>query len=448
MMDAARLPGATAVPRHPSRRAFLQSSAVAAAGAALLGPARAADAPKSDRLNVAVVGVNARGAANLDGVRGENIVALCDVDRKKSDPTVKAFPKAAFYADFRRMFDELHKSIDAVVVSTPDHTHAAIALAALRLGKPVYCEKPLAHTVEEVRAMMAAADKAGVATQMGTQIHASDNYRRAVEVIRAGVIGPVRKVQVWCNRRPDAGRLGQPAPVPEGLDWELWLGPVPSRPFTAVTHPTKNAWPTFDWRWWWEFGGGVLADMACHFTDLPFWALGLKSPTRVAATGKKLYEGDNDVPSILRVDYTFPADGDRPAIELSWFSGVEGPDLEGKRKFAGFPSGVLFEGDKGQLLCDYGRNLLLPDEKDFRRPEASIPASVGHHKEWLEAIRSGKGVTTCPFSYGGLLTQAVLLGNVAYRSGEVLEWDTRNGKTGSAKADEFLRTARRKDWPL
>lgn len=398
-----------------------------------------------DRIRLGVIGLAGQGAYNTGECMRSNlaeIVALCDVDENRAGAARKAYPKARFYTDYRRMLEQ--KNIEAVVVSIPDHHHALATVGALRSGRHVYCEKPLTHSVHEGRVVMEAAAKAKTVTQMGTQIHAGDNYRRVVEIIQAGVLGPVRRVHVWCSRRPDPGQLAaQDAVPPEGLHYDLWLGPAPVR-----AHHASHL--HFNWRWWWDFGGGVLADMGCHFVDLPFWALNLQSPTTITSTGKITYKGDNTVPGTQQVEYQFPARGDLPAVHMTWYHGVNGPDLGGKVHYAGFDSGVLFEGAKGNLVANYGAYRLLPEDrfKGFEPPKPTIPRSIGHHREWLEAIRKG-GVTTCNFGYSALVSEAVLLGNVAYRSGERLEWDGKTGRvTNTTKATPYLRREYRKGWTL
>jgi predicted dehydrogenase len=427
-----------------TRRRFLQETA-ALTVAGLAGSIQAAQVPRADRVRVGVVGVNGQGNYNMSNVHDTGlaeIVALCDVDENRAAGARKRFPKARFYTDYRRMMDQ--KDIQAVVISTPDHHHAFAAVAALRSGRHVYCEKPLTHSVHEGRVVMEAAAKGKLVTQLGTQIHAADNYRRVVEIVQAGVLGPIRRVHVWCSRRPDPGqRAPKGARPPEGLHYEQWLGPAPYRPYHA-SHLH------FNWRWWWDFGGGVLADMGCHFMDLPHWALGLGAPASIAASGRVVHKGDNDVPDLLRVDYEYPARGSRPAVHLTWYHGVEGPDLAGKVRHKGFPNGVLFEGAKGSLVSDYGHFRLLPEDRfrDFEPPRQTIPRSVGHHREWIEAIRSG-GTTTCNFAYSGLVSEAVLLGNVAYRLGARIQWDGRAGRvTNNDKAEQFLRRQYRTGWTL
>jgi predicted dehydrogenase len=431
--------------RSISRRRFLQTSAAAAASAGFFSGLSAAEKKPgaNERLNLGVIGVAGRGADNLAGVGGENIVALCDVDTSRAGKAREDHPKAEFYQDFRKLLDR--KDLDAVVISTPDHMHAIPAVMAMKAGKHVYCEKPLAHSVHEVRVLREAAAKYKLVTQMGTQIHAETNYRRVVEIIQAGILGPVKRVQVWCSKQPDTRKLAKaPVKVPPTLDYDLWLGPAPERPYDPAFIP-------FHWRWWFDFGGGILADMACHFMDLPHWALNLRLPASVHATGKKVGSGDHDVPDLLQADYHYPARGDLPAVDLTWYSGVQGPGLDATKPFHGFGNGVLFEGEKGQLVADYGRYKLLPEDKfgDFIPPKPTIKDSIGHHREWIEAIKSG-GATTCNFDYSGRLAETVLLGNVSYRCGEKIEWDGEKGRVtnhvdGAAK---YIEREYRKGWSL
>jgi predicted dehydrogenase len=434
------------MPSRISRRKFLAASAASALACPMF-----ARAPKpNEKLNVAVIGVNDRGGANLKGVEHENIVALCDVDEEWSAKAREQFPKAAFFIDYRKMFDKVAKEIDAVVVSTPDHSHAMPAALAMSLGKHVYCEKPLTPSVNETRVLRKLAADKKLVTQMGTQIHAGDNYRRVVEIVQAGLIGPVKRVQVWNNSRPVGGKKVGTKPSAK-FDADLWLGPRPVEFFEAAMNKSSwsFAWPHFHWRWWWEFGGGTLADLGCHYIDLPFWALGLTAPTSVRATGKKTYSGDNSVPDVMQVDYTFPATKTNPEVHLTWYHGVSGPDLEGKETYKGFGAAVMFGGEKGKLIANYDKFQLLPEEfaRDFKAPPKTIPASLGHHKEWIEAIKTG-GTTTCHFGYSGALTEAVLLGNVVYRAGRPLTWDAEKGTTDNAEADTLLGREYRKGWEL
>lgn len=434
------------MPSRITRRKFLAASAASAVSA----PMFARQPRPGEKLNLAVIGVNNRGGANLKGVAHENIVALCDVDEIWSAKTREQFPKAVFFTDYRKMFDKVAKQVDAVVVSTPDHSHAMAAALAMSLGKHVYCEKPLAPSVNEVRVLRKLAADKKLVTQMGTQIHADENYRRVVEIVQAGLLGPVTRVQVWNGSKPVGGKKLTGKPKAK-FDLDLWLGPCPTDFFeVAVNKSNWNfEWPHFHWRWWWEFGGGTLADLACHYIDLPFWALGLTAPTSVRATGQKTYTGDNETPDIMQVDYKFPATAARPEVYLSWYHGVNGPDLEGKERYAGFGSGIAFIGEKGTLVSDYGRHELLPMDfaQSVTHPPKSIPRSIGHHREWCEAIKAG-GTTTCNFGYSGLLTEAVLLGNVAYRLGKSIQWDSEKGTTGDKSADALLGREYRKGWEL
>jgi len=432
--------------RRTDRRRFIKATAaIAATGFFVSGVEAGPD--RKEPIRIGIVGTAGQGIYNTNGVAHENIVAQCDVDTNRAAPARKRFPKAAFYEDYRRMLEQ--KDIEAVVIATPDHHHAIPTVMALRAGKHVYCEKPLAHSVHEVRLIKQEAAKRKLATQMGTQIHAGENYRRVVEIIQAGTLGQVRRVHVWCNRRADPGvRERRMVKPPAGLNYDLWLGPAPVRPY-HVSHLH------FNWRWWWDFGGGVLADMACHFMDLPHWALNLRTPTTVSANGRVTYKGDNEVPDLLQVEYHYAARGEQPPVQppvhLTWYHGVPGPDLNGKVTHAGFASGVLFEGERGQLLADYSNYRLLPEDRfrDFERPKPTIARSIGHHREWLHAIRTG-AATTCNFDYSGSLAETVLLGNVAYRGGgDRITYDAKTGAiTGNKRAEQYLRREYRKGWTL
>ena len=426
-----------------TRRRFLAASATT-----LAAPMFVRALGTNDKLNLAVIGVADRGAANLAGVSHENVVALCDIDGDRLGAAKAKHPGAAGFADYREMFDKASGQFDAVVVSTPDHSHAVPACLAMSLGKHVYCEKPLAHSVNEVRHMRTLAAKKKLVTQMGTQIHAENNYRRVVEIVRAGLLGPISRVHVWNSSKPVGGKKTGGKPT-AAFDTDLWCGPAPVKFFEAMMNasPWKQPWPHFHWRWWWEFGGGTLADLGCHYIDLPFWALGLTAPTTVKATGKKTYTGDNDVPDVMQVDYQFPAVEKRGPVHLTWYHGVSGPGLDTPETFKGYASAVLFVGAKGRLIADYGKYMVAGDiSKDFKAPAQSIAASVGHHKEWTEAVKTG-GKTTCNFDYSGGLTEAVLLGNVAYRSDGEIKWDADRAKTSTA-ADQYLGREYRKGWEL
>jgi predicted dehydrogenase len=427
-----------------SRRLFLQTTGLGAAGFCT-SLAAAADQKTSpnDRLHVGIIGVAAQGHYDTNEVAAAStaIVALCDVDEKNLDQAHQRFPKAQTYTDFRKLIDQ--KDLEAVVIATPDHTHALATLAALKAGLHVYCEKPLTHAVGEARLVAETAAKHKRVTQMGTQIHASSNYRRVVELIQAGAIGPVREVHVWCAKVHSGGdRPKETPPVPAGLHYDLWLGPAPYRPY----HP--NYIP-FNWRGWWDFGGGTLNDMACHYMDLPFWALKLRHPEKVSAQGSAPVHPESAAKWLI-VAYDFPARDSLPAVKLTWYDGGKRPQFFEEHKTIKWGDGVLFVGEKGMLLANYGQHKLLP-EKDFAgytAPKPSIPDSIGHHREWVEACKTG-GVTTCNFDYSGALTEAVLLGNVSYRLGKPLLWDAQNLKaTNAPEADRFIHKEYRKPWTL
>ena len=401
-----------------TRRSFLMGTAVTFAGAA--GGRRAAGETAArragEKVRLGIIGVGGQGEYNWGQLADQEIVALCDVDLARVANAARRFPKAAVVQDFRRVIER--NDIDAVVVTTPDHWHAIPSVWAMQTGKHVYCEKPLAHTVAECRVMAETARKHRIVTQMGTQIHAGSNYRRVVELVRAGAIGPVRRVDVWCAGRPVPGHRAKEGTPPATLDYSLWIGPAPRRPYDPAVIP-------FHWRWWWDFGGGVLGDMGCHYMDLAHWALDLRHPTRVAATGTEFPDADNKVPVEMRVEYDYPARGAQPPVQLTWWHGTPGPrDEAGRVRRFSLGSAVLFHGDGGELLADYGSHKLLPEQKfaDYPPPAPTIPDSAGHHREWINAIQHG-GPTTCNFDYSGALAEAVLLGNVAYRLGTAIEWD-------------------------
>jgi len=430
-----------------SRRGFLKRTSATAAAMPVVGyfGASAATASNSpnEKLNIACIGVSNRGRANVKGVAGENVVAVCDVDDNYLADVAMHFPKADKYYDFRKLFERT--DLDAVVVSTADHQHAPATLMAMRRGLHVYCEKPLTHSVSEARLVARVASETKVATQMGTQIHASDNYRRVVELIQSGAIGTVREVHVWVGKGWGGGERPEGSdPVPSNLRWDLWLGAAPERPYvTGRYHPGQ-------WRRWWDFGGGTLGDMACHVMDLPFWALGLRHPVRVRAEGPAVHP--ETCPLGLKVLYEFERPGE-PNLKLHWYDGDQLPHEMAKRELGVEETpglGLLFVGDDGKLFADYQKRVLLPKEKfaDYQPPDQVIPKSAGHHLEWIQACKTGSP-TTCNFDYSGALTETVLLGNVAFRTGKTLEWDAANLKAvGCPEADQYLRRDYRDGWEM
>lgn len=443
------------------RREFLRTSAVTGAGLLLLPSrvlGRAGQTAANQRLNLGIIGAGGRGADDIDGVKSENIVALCDVDHDRASETFKKFPKAKRYTDFRTMLDE-EKSLDAVVVATPDHTHAVATMAALRHGKHVYCEKPLTRTVREARAIRLAAREAKVATQMGNQGMAFEGNRQIKEWLAAGVIGAVREVHVWSDRPTHRGKMPlwwpqgierpkDTPPVPPTLQWDLWLGPAPARPY----HP---AYVPFVWRGWWDFGSGGLGDMGIHNLAPVFDALKLGPPVSVHATSTPVFP--ETVPVASMVHYEFAARGEQPAVKVHWYDGgllPERPEELEEGRPLDAEDGIIFVGDRGKILVKgWGGETprLLPESRhrDFKPPTPTLPRSVGHHAEWIQACKQGTP-TASDFDFAGPLTEAVLLGSVAIRMrGEKLRWDSANLKVPNLpEAEALLHYDYRPGWTL
>lgn len=442
---------------RPSRRDFLKQTTAALAGT-LAAPAFLRGRDLNSKLRIAVIGAGGRGAANLEGVANEEIVALCDVFEPAIAQAAKRLPKAKKYRDFRKLYEHSN-DFDAVVVSTSEHTHAFATLPALQLGKHVYCEKPLTHSIWEARAIREAAAKANVTTQMGIQIHSFANYRRVVELIQSGAIGPVREVHVWVNRawgwHPTeeeakrhqdlvftSDRPKGSSPIPAGLDWDLWLGPAPARPFHEVYLPGPK------WYRWWDFANGTMSDLGAHWNDLPFWALKLQAPQSVVAAGPPVHP--ELAPASMQATYEYAARGDLPPVTLTWYQGDNQPPLLKEKKIPQQASGVLFVGDKGMLLSNYGKHVLLPEEnfRDFKRPEPTLPTPTNHYTDWLDACKAGKQASA-NFEYAGWLTEANHLGVIAYRAGTKLEWDPAQMRfTNNPDANRFIRREYRNGWKL
>lgn len=433
-----------------NRRTFLKHSAVVGAGVTILksGILKAGNSP-NEKLNIAGIGVGGRGAADLDGVQSENIVALCDVNAKNLAAAAQKYPGAKLYTDWRKCLEQ--KDIDAVVCGTTDHTHAFVNVWAMNRGKHVYCEKPLANSVEEARMVRETylKNKNKIATQMGTQIHASDNYRRMVELIRGGAIGTVKRVHVWCSRTPEGGNYLPAEPVPEGLDWDLWIGPSPYHSFNKG----YVSGGCLTWNRFWDFGSGQLGDMGSHMMDMPYWALDLTLPTSCHAEGTPI--STDTCPQWLTAEWEHPANSWRPAVTVNWYDGGKKPGMpsEAFNRDKLF-KGVLFNGDKGYLICDYDFRIVMPtgsnDMTQYTSPKAKdlIPPSPGHHEEWIIGCKTGKP-TLCNFDYSGALIENNLLALVAYRVGQKLEWDAKNLKaTNCPEADKYIRKQYRQGWVL
>jgi predicted dehydrogenase len=488
-----------------TRRQFLYYSALAAGATAFnirsQSPPRRLSA--NDKLNIACIGVSGKGGSDLSCCSGENIVALCDVDEKAAANARQKHPDAKFYKDFRKLL-ETEKSLDAVVISTPDHLHATIASMAIRLGKHVYCQKPLTQTIYEARLLRRLAKEYNVATQMGNQGSAENGLRRAVEVVQAGLIGGVRQVYVWSNRPIWPQGMDRPAgqdPVPATLDWDLWLGPAPFRPFklqaaesAAAETDTKGkkkgrsrggVYQPFNWRGWQDFGTGALGDMACHTVNMPFRALKLGYPVEVEAESSGINKETYPLSSKIR--FEFPAREGQPPATLWWFDGGkpqpgnpyrhDGSNKPPKEVTADVQelldkvpgSGCLLVGEKGKLFSpdDYGTQFFvkLKDEKEFSDAKTHeavkaiaqvVPrntcegdsADKRHHLEWIAACKGGKpGYSN--FDIAAYLTEIILLGCVALRAGKKLEWDGPNMRaTNDPAAAQFIRREPRKGWKL
>jgi predicted dehydrogenase len=398
--------------------------------------ARAAFGP-NEKLHLAVVGIGGQGAKNLEAVAHENIVALCDVDERRGAKGFERFPSVRRFTDFRRMFDAVEKQIDAVVISTPDHTHFHPAWWAMERGKHVYLEKPLAHEVGEVRRLTVAARERKLATQLGNQRHANKGLREAVAIVKSGVIGDVTEAHSWiASSRGMPKAPGEPEAVPPGLDWDLWLGPVPERPYTTGFAP-------YDWRFWWEFGTGETGNWGCHILDIPFWALDLVYPVHVSGSGPE--PDARRTPTALTARLDYPARGSQPPVALHWHQGR--PPIAAEKGAADKQFNTLFIGSAGTLACGFDSWKLLPEGKfaDFKGPDPAIPPSPGFHREWLDACRGGPAAS-CNFDYSGPMTESVLLANIAYRIQGEFDWDAAALKSSRGDVDAFLRREYRKGW--
>jgi predicted dehydrogenase len=414
--------------------------------------------PPSEKVNIAGIGLGWMGERNMVTCAGQNIVALCDVDHSFAAKTFKAFPDAKVHKDYRLMLEK-QKDIDAVLIATPDHTHAVISMAAMQSGKHVFCQKPLTHDIYESRMLAKAAKETGVVTQMGIQGHSQEGLRLICEWIWDGAIGPVREVDAWCSlsyaphghawwSSPLNDRPKQGMPLPRDLDWDLWLGPAAERPYHSCYHPMV-------WRCWWDFGCGMMGDRGAHTLDSVLTALKLPAPTSIKGSG--IVGGNAEVhPDKARVTYHFAARDGFPQLKLNWYEGQEPPrppELEEGRKLPE-QGGVLFKGDKGIIMCGvYGDSpRLIPESamKAYQRPEKTLPRIKGSHEQnWIDAIKSG-GRASADFDYSGPLTELALLGNIAKKfPDQELHWDNGQMKvTNLADANEWVRRPYRKGWKL
>jgi predicted dehydrogenase len=435
--------------RGTNRRDFLKTGALAGAGLVVLksGILEAGQSP-NDKLGMAVIGVGGRGGANLGDIKGERIVALCDVNENNLKKAAQQFPEAKTYVDWRQCLDQ--KDIDAVVCSTTDHTHAFISIWAMNRGKHVYCEKPLANSVHEARTVRETylKNKNKLATQMGTQIHATDNFRRMVELVRGGAIGTPEDARVWCSRVPKGGEyLPAAGDPPPHLHWDLWIGPSPMHPYNA----DYLGGGCLGWNRFWDFGSGQIGDMGSHMMDMAYWALDLRDPTTCKAEGTPV--SPDTCPEWLTAEWDHPANGWRPAVKVYWYDGGKKPGVPSKvfNREEMF-KGVIFKGDKGYLICDYDYRILMPmgDLTSFQpaTKDTLIPPSKGHHAEWIEAAKTDRK-TLCNFDYAGALIENNLLALVAYRVGKPLQWDAANLKAPNCpEANAYIKKTYREGWVL
>lgn len=413
----------------------------------------------SDKINLAFVGIAGKGANNIKQLSDQNIVALCDVDwGERTKSVFESYPNAKKYQDFREMLEK-QKDIDAVVISTPDHTHGVIAMMAIKMGKHVFCEKPLAHSVFETREMTKAAKEYGVQTQMGNQGHSSKDIREFYEHIKAGTIGTVTEVHAWCDRPIGGGTVSFPHGVtrptgdhqiPDYLDWDLWLGPVKERPYHPAYHPAK-------WRGFIDFGCGALGDFGCHTLDPAFWALDLGSPdTVIASTSSLLSDFAYDTyPTSSIITYKFPERRNQPPVKLTWYDGGILPLHDDKLRNLTYPAcGGLVIGEKGIIMHGShgaGGYKIIPSDKNMEiaTPPVLLERSLGHYIDWLEAIKTGKPASS-NFNYGGPLTETVLLGTAAslFRNQE-LKWDHHNMRvTNFEEANSVIKPEFRSGWMI
>jgi predicted dehydrogenase len=453
-------------PSNFNRRQFLKRTSAGASLFYLTPRTLLSATPRvsaNEKINVAGIGVGSQGGGDTNAVaaEGANIVALCDVDSKYAAKTFAKYPDAKQFTDYRVMLDKMGREIDAVVIGTPDHTHAVIALEAMRRGKHVYCEKPLAHNIHEVRALMAAAHKYKVVTQLGNQGHSSGTIRKLCEWVWAGAIGPVHTIHAGCDafknvycQIPNLDKVNQHYDVPKELDYDLWVGPVPFVPYTPL-------WVPWNWRGWLHFGTGTIGDWFCHVIDPSFWALDLDAPESVRAevTDYDLVKHGLTYPPATKITFEFPARKNRGPVTLVWHDGnntiPRPPEFSKDDKIPG--TGAVLFGEKGMIVhgshgaggCYLTPEKLMDEYSGNNAPPQKIPRVKNHQWDWLEAIRTGRQAGS-NFDYGGPLTQAALIGAIAIRfPNETLKWDNRKLRfTNNKAANAFVAPAYRKGWKL
>jgi predicted dehydrogenase len=441
------------------RRDWLKAAAVVSAGAMIV-PRHVVGGPRhvapSEKLNLAGIGIGGMGAGNLRQLETENIVALCDVDPTYAAGTVKRYPQARFFTDYRKLLDE-QKNLDGVVIATPDHTHAVISAAAMRAGKHVYCQKPLTHDVWESRELARIARETKVATQMGIQGHSGEGLRLVTEWVASGLIGEVREVDSWCSltyypwghaswSSAWGERPKETPPVPQGLDWDLWIGPARMRPYHRAYHPRT-------WRCWWDFGCGMMGDRGAHTFDPVVTALKLGAPESIDATTCGNTPEVHPLSAVIT--FRFPARHGLPPVKLTWYEGTRPPrplELEDGRQMPR-EGGSLIKGTKGTIMCGvYGESpRIIPEKKmrEIKLPQKTLPRVHGsHEQDWVRACKTGEPAGA-DFAYSGPLTETCLLGNVAKRMDTRIEWDAANCRiTNLPEANQYVRTEYRKGWSL
>ncbi len=433
------------MPRHTSRRQFLQNSALTGVGVWVAGSSlKAADTSPNERIRFACVGVGGKGSSDSsDAGKHGDVVAICDIDEQRLEAAAKRFPHAKKFVDFRKMFEEMRDSIDAVTVSTADHTHAAAAVMAMRLGKHCFCQKPLTHSIFEARTMGQVAREMKVVTQMGNQGTSESGVRKAAKIIQAGALGSVKEVHVWTNRPiwPQGGDRPEPAECPKHVHFDLWLGPAKERPYAKGYHP-------FAWRGWWDFGTGALGDMACHTANMPFMALGLRDP--VAVQAETSGHNQETYPKWSKIKFEFPATEARGPVIMHWYDGGKLPEpelLDGKTPSE---SGCLIVGEKGKLFSpnDYGAEFELLG--GITAPEVEFTASPGHFVEFAEGIKGGPMPVSNFPDYSGPLTETILLGNLAvWADGKRIEWDAASmTATNAPEVAHIIKPEYRAGWTL
>ena len=449
--------------RQVNRRQFIKSTSLTGAGFWVAGSrARARGRLANSAIGFACIGIAGKGSSDSnDAAKHGDIVAICDIDTNRLDGAAQRFPNARKFTDFREMLTTMDKYIDAVTVSTPDHTHAVASAMAMKMGKHCFCQKPLTHSLGEARRLGEIARQMKVVTQMGNQGTAGDGLRRSAAMLRAGVIGPVKEVHVWTDRAiwPQGVARPEPQPVPKHVRWDLFLGPAPPRPFAPFVSDRRDkaGYHPFAWRGWWDFGTGALGDMACHIMNMPFMGLDLRDPITVEAESSDHNRDSYPLWSVIR--YEFGPYGDRPPLSMIWYDG--GKHLPEKKK----PPLALFQGerrgDNGALLIGRQGTLYCPDATGQRyvllpnggivEPEVQFtPAPPeGHFSEFARAIESGSEAVSNFPDFAGPLTETVLLGNLAVWSGKKIEWDAKTLKAkNNSEVDAIIRPEYRQGWTL